>query len=55
MILERRREGPVEVLTLNRPEVGNALSPELLADLGAALAAAEADGCLLYTSPSPRD
>ena len=44
MILERRREGPVEVLTLNRPEVGNALSPELLADLGAALAAAEADG-----------
>ena len=44
MILERRREGPVEVLTLNRPEVGNALSPELLADLGVALAAAQADG-----------
>jgi enoyl-CoA hydratase len=43
VILERRREGPIDVLTLNRPEVGNALSPELLADLGAALAAAEAD------------
>ncbi len=38
MILERRREGPVEVLTLNRPEAGNSLSPELLHDLGAALA-----------------
>ena len=38
MILERRREGNVEVLTLNRPEAGNALSPELLADLGSALA-----------------
>jgi len=34
VILERRREGNVEVLTLNRPEAGNALSPELLADLG---------------------
>jgi len=44
VILERHREGPIDVLTLNRPEVGNALSPELLADLGAALAAAEADG-----------
>ena len=46
MILERRREGPVEVLTLNRPEAGNALSPELLADLGAALADAEADAAV---------
>jgi enoyl-CoA hydratase len=43
VILERRREGPVEILTLNRPESGNALSPELLADLGAALAAVHAD------------
>ena len=43
MILERRREGPVEVLTLNRPEAGNALSPELLDDLGSALADIEAD------------
>jgi enoyl-CoA hydratase len=38
VILERRREGAVEVLTLNRPEVGNSLSPELLAALGLALA-----------------
>jgi enoyl-CoA hydratase len=38
VILERRTEGPVAILTLNRPEVGNALSPELLADLGDALA-----------------
>jgi enoyl-CoA hydratase len=37
MILERRREGMVEVLTLNRPDQGNALSPELIAALGAAL------------------
>lgn len=43
MILERRREGPVEVLILNRPEAGNALSPELLADLGAALADIDGD------------
>ena len=43
MILEHRREGPVAVLTLNRPEAGNALSPELLSDLGAALADADAD------------
>jgi len=43
MILERRREGMVEVLTLNRPDKGNALSPELLAALGAALADAAAD------------
>jgi len=43
VILEHRREGPVEVLTLNRPEAGNALSPELLSDLGAALADADAD------------
>jgi enoyl-CoA hydratase len=37
MILERRREGAVEVLTLNRPEAGNSLNPELLAHLGHAL------------------
>ncbi len=43
MILERRREGAVEVLTLNRPEAGNSLSPQLLADLGAALAEANRD------------
>jgi enoyl-CoA hydratase len=43
VILERRREGAVEVLTLNRPEAGNALSPELLADLGSALASIDGD------------
>ena len=36
-VLLRRREGLVEVLTLNRPDQGNSLSPELLATLGAAL------------------
>jgi methylglutaconyl-CoA hydratase len=30
-----RREGPVEYVELNRPEVRNALNPELLAELGA--------------------
>ena len=42
-VLERRREGAVEVLTLNRPEAGNSLSPELLAELGGALAAVNDD------------
>ena len=32
-------KGHIMVITLNRPEKRNALSP----------------GCLLYTSPSPRD
>ena len=36
-VLLRRREGLVEILTLNRPDQGNSLSPELLATLGAAL------------------
>ena len=44
MILERQREGSVEVLTLNRPEAGNSLSPELLAALGSALADVADDG-----------
>jgi enoyl-CoA hydratase len=43
VILERRREGAVEVLTLNRPEAGNSLSPELLAALGGALAGINTD------------
>jgi enoyl-CoA hydratase len=37
MILERRREDSIEILTINRPDAGNSLSPELLADLGLAL------------------
>lgn len=39
MVLDRYREGNVEVLTLNRPDQRNALSPELLAALSAALEA----------------
>lgn len=36
MDLLRRREGSVEVLTLNRPDQRNALSPELMADISTA-------------------
>jgi enoyl-CoA hydratase len=36
-------DGPIRILTLNRPEVRNALSPALLADLDTHLAAAMAD------------
>jgi enoyl-CoA hydratase len=36
MDLLRRREGGVEILTLNRPGQRNALSPELIADLSTA-------------------
>lgn len=40
-VLLRRREGSVEILTLNRPQRRNALNPELLDKLGAALEQAE--------------
>jgi enoyl-CoA hydratase len=40
VVVERR--GAVEILRLNRPEARNALSPELIAELGAALDAAVA-------------
>lgn len=43
LVLSELREGGVAVLTLNRPERRNALSPELMDDLVAALRAAEAD------------
>lgn len=36
MDLLRRREGGVEILTLNRPDQRNALSPELMGDLSTA-------------------
>lgn len=42
-ILLQSDEGPVRVLTLNRPERSNALSRQLYAQLSAALADAEAD------------
>ncbi|MDQ6850926.1 MAG: enoyl-CoA hydratase/isomerase family protein [Actinomycetota bacterium] len=42
-VLVPRTEGPVRILTLNRPEVLNALSPQLLARLDAELAVAVAD------------
>ena len=41
MLVERR--GRVELITLNRPRVLNALSPDLIADLGRALGLAEED------------
>ena len=37
MLVERERNGAIEVLTLNRPEARNALSPELMRELGVAL------------------
>jgi enoyl-CoA hydratase len=37
------RDGPVGVVTLNRPKVLNALSPELIAELTDALGGFEAD------------
>ena len=41
--LVREQDGPVVVLRLNRPEARNALTRELLEDLGRALLEAEAD------------
>lgn len=43
MILDRRIEGSVLILTLNRPEQRNALSPELVVALSSALGEAKAD------------
>jgi enoyl-CoA hydratase len=37
------RQGPIQLLRLNRPEARNALSPELIGELGRALGAAEVD------------
>jgi enoyl-CoA hydratase len=45
--LERGRDGPVEILTLNRPEQHNALSPALLEQLSAALADIKRDAGVL--------
>jgi enoyl-CoA hydratase len=42
-VVVREQRGAVLVLRLNRPEARNALNPELIGELGAGLAAAEAD------------
>jgi len=42
-LLVREQRGAVMVLRLNRPEARNALNPALMGELGAGLAAAEAD------------
>jgi enoyl-CoA hydratase len=43
MLVIRERNGPVETLTLNRPEAANSLSPPLMAELGTALSEILAD------------
>ena len=43
MELERRREGAVEILTLNRPAQRNALNPELIERLSTALTDTRSD------------
>ncbi|MBS0562323.1 MAG: enoyl-CoA hydratase/isomerase family protein [Proteobacteria bacterium] len=51
-VLTEDAEGGVRVLTLNRPERLNAINPDLLAELTAALRAADADpaiGCVVLT------
>ena len=42
-LVEYAREGAVGRLTLNRPEAGNAVDPEFIADLAKAIEAACAD------------
>jgi enoyl-CoA hydratase len=46
MILERERRGGVEILTLNRPEARNAMSPELSLAIEGALDEIEADNAV---------
>jgi enoyl-CoA hydratase len=56
-VLLRRREGAVEILTLNRPEQRNALSPELIQAIDAALGEAEQSGevaALILTAAGDR-
>jgi enoyl-CoA hydratase/carnithine racemase len=43
-VLLRERRGPVLLITLNRPEVRNAVSPEVMQELAGAVEEAEADG-----------
>jgi enoyl-CoA hydratase len=56
-ILVRERRGAVLVLRLNRPEVRNALSPDLLGEFGLGLIAAEEDPeirCVVLTGTGDR-
>ena len=61
-----RKSGCVGHITLNRPEVLNSLTYSMIlsiekalieweTDVSIALVIIDAKGCLLYTSPSPRD
>lgn len=57
MVLERSRQGSVEILKLNRPEQRNALSPELIAAITDALAEIETDDavrCVVLTGAGDR-
>jgi enoyl-CoA hydratase len=56
-VLVSEQQGPVQVLRLNRPAARNALTPELISELGRALAAAEADPgirCVILTGTGDR-
>lgn len=56
-VLVTERRGAVQVLRLNRPEARNALSPELLNELGLGLQAAEEDPevrCVVLTGTGDR-
>jgi enoyl-CoA hydratase/carnithine racemase len=56
-ILVTEQKGAVRVLRLNRPAARNALNPELMSELGLAMAAAEADPdvrCVILTGTGDR-
>ena len=55
--LIRERRGPVEILRMDRPQQRNAMDGALLAELLAAVAAAEADesaGAIVFSTPDVR-
>ena len=57
LVLVQERRGAILVLRLNRPEVRNVLNGDLLAQLGAALRAAEEDPevrCVVLTGTGDR-
>jgi enoyl-CoA hydratase/carnithine racemase len=56
-ILVSEQRGAVRILRLNRPTARNALNPELMSELGLAMAAAEADPdvrCVILTGTGDR-